>query len=456
MRLIVVAALILVCFGPLKIDGADPIRDQYLEPNSLHCLSTSMNFKLSDDPDTSDIERETRLAIWLYTGKTNERVDFSWNKGNTYVEINYEQYHVAATTIYGENKLPLLYQIDQPFLAVPDPRYNDVPYKRNYTFTVSCTFPAVYRKNTTGDTVDNGGGHGGEDIMDPAEFVKFEVEGLKGARSARIGDELTFALALKDTAVYSRLLPSECRYFDPSDDQSLEFVKKGCPAPVPDVDGSYFGTISRQGETSYELKFKAFSFKNKARSQLGIECVVTLCIDENKDNCEKPDCWPYERVQAGTAEPIQGGTGEPVQGGTGEPVQGGTGEPIQGGTGEPIQGGTGEPIQGGTGEPPVQGGDGRPRKARSVLMRFNLADGNRLRADPPDTMTQKTVFDVESEPVCDNTSLFNTLYGVIGGLVVFSVVLLLTLVFVIYTSRQRKNVVTYPAVFSTAGPSGAI
>jgi len=459
----------------------------YVQDGSVQCLSDGVYFVLSTDPATSELYAETGLNITLYTGYDNIPVT-SFDPITGQVNLSYAQYQIVATTAYGPNARPLLYNVDQPFLAVPlpgGPNYN-------YTFGVYCTVPATYNVNiTTNTTDDDHGDHGGE-VVDPKDHITTQLNGLRPDQTTVLGDPLTYVIATKDNT-YAALLPVNCKYYDPQNElQTLPFVSDSCPRPFPDDPDGYFGTIQRIDQTRYELNFKAFSFDDNQNSFLGIDCDIQLCISNDVDNCYK-SCWGGQEPST-EAPPTTGeettGTSEEFNATTSEATteaivstvettsegptsQAATTEVATTEAATTEAAATEATTEASTEATAVSTAASTEATAVStaasteatavstvatteatneapppLVLRVKRASGDVRDSDPPTSTTieDKLMFKVDmpgtdpsgSQPICNDTGLLTSLYAVIGVLAVLIAVLVLTLVYLMCIGRRRK------------------
>jgi len=398
---------------------------QYVEPNSVKCEGKGMTFVFSNDPAKSDLWLETQLNIKLLTNG-EEVVPPDFDKATRTVSLTYAktQYKMKVQTVYGPNKLPLMYHVEQPFVAQPVPDPGDPTKKlRNYIFTVYCTIPAGTKLDTGAPSTDPGHGDPGDGIVKPEEHVNVEVEGKKEGGNV-FGDKLTYKIGVKD--LYSDMLPVNCKYENAQNlAQNVPFVTDGCPRKFPEEKDSYFGKMARTEQGKYELPFKAFSFDYSKDSFLQISCEVLLCLEQNAGPCSKP-CW-------GPASPPDPPADDPGNPPGGDPP-----------AGEP-EADPGNPPDGG----PPEGNGLQNRNARPVLARikFDLVNGMAGNGYP-DSMTHKTILNVfkagspgpSSSRLCDDVQLLTALYGVIGALAVLLLVMLVTLIYLLYIARRRKAI----------------
>jgi len=270
---------------------------EYIRPGSVVCNRLGVYFKLSEDAQKSDLYNETHLQIDLYTNSNHKKVadaDFSMQSGQ--VILAYTDYQFDAKISYGPDHIPILINIEQPFYAVPKP---GVSAKRNFTFSVFCTVPAIYPVNTTNTTADIHAAPRG-DIINPTDHVSASINGLKPGNTTKIGDHLTYTVFLNDNT-YAALLPVNCKYYNPNNEvQNVPFVSDNCPRVFPQDPDAYFTTMVKKNATSYEINFRAFSFETTSKSVLGISCDLQLCITQNYDACYKP-CWGGPAPPTGTA-----------------------------------------------------------------------------------------------------------------------------------------------------------
>lgn len=368
---------------------------QYVEPGSVQCLSTEIDFRLTTDPAKSDLAKETGLQVTLHT---DDKIITQFVPGSPAVRVPYSEFQIQATIAYGPSKRPLLYFINQKFWAIP---ISGKP--RNYTFNVTCTIAAAYVDDKVFNTTDDGhGDHGGGTVV-PTDHVEVKLSGLRSDGTATLGDKLKYTVNLKDN-FYAGLLPVTCKYYNPANQaDSINFVSNSCPDQFPKDPDGYFETMTSKTTSTYELNFRAFQFTADLNSIVGIECDFLLCIQQNEAACRKP-CWltmvaPGATTAAATAPP--------------------------------------------------------PRNRRFIF-RFDTApiaqSQNSLQDDPKSlTINEKTLFAVNQEPdkeaICPNNELLTALYGIIGGLALLVVVLLLTLIYMLCIGRRRKvEQETYPTI----------
>jgi len=259
---------------------------EYILPGSVQCTSTGVYFAFSEDPTKSDLYKDTKLKIDLYTSSKNKKVadaDFDITSGK--VSLAFKDYQFDATVSYGPDHRPLLDNIEQPFYAVPKA---GTASKHNYTFGVYCTVPASYPVNIinkTDNTFTNEVA-----IINPKDHISVDINGLKSGNIAKLGDHLSYTVSLTDDT-YAALLPVNCKFFNPNQEgQNLPFVSDSCPRVFPTDPDAYFQTMVKKNATSYEINFRAFTFASAATSALGISCDLQLCITQNIDYCYKP-CW---------------------------------------------------------------------------------------------------------------------------------------------------------------------
>jgi len=397
-------------------------KTQYVEPNSVLCEAKGMTFTFSKDATKSDLWAETALNIKLFT-KEQEVVapDFDKASGKVTLEYKTTKYNMRVYTVYGPNKIPLMYHLEQPFVAQPVPADPPDPAKklRNYIFTVYCTIPAGTKLDTGAPSTDPGHGDPGDGIVNPKDHVSAELVGARDGGSF-FGDPLTYKVSIKD--LYSDMVPVNCKYENGANfDQNVPFVVDGFPRSFPEEKDSYFGKMARTEKGKYELKFKAFSFDYTKDSLLQISCELLLCLEQNAGPCAKT-CW-------GPASPPDNPGEDP-----GSPPGGGPPE------GEP-EADPGNPPDGG---PP---GGLHSRNARPVLARVKFDLVNGLAGNGyPDSMTHKTILNVfkagstgpSSSRLCDDVQLLTALYGVIGALAVLLLVMLVTLIYLLYVARRGK------------------
>jgi len=423
---------------------------QYVEPGSVQCLSTEIDFSLSTDPAQSDLYRETLLQVTLYTdGKTVTQ----FTPGSAPVKIPYAEFQIQATTAYGPNKRPRMYFVNQQFRAEP---ISGGP--RNYTFSITCTIQAAYVDQSVFNTTDDGhGDHGGGTVV-PTDHVEAKVSGLRPDRTVTLGDPLTYIVDLTDN-VYAGLLPVTCRYYNPSNTaQSINFVTNNCPEQFPEDPEGYFTPMRSTTPNTYELSFRAFSFTQDLNSIVGIECDMLLCIDQNHADCSK-GCWgattiaPATMTTAATTETpstaaattetttTAAGTTETT---TTQAATESTTVTTEAPTTTTTEAASTTTTEASTTETTTSGN--QPR-ARRFVIRFDTAPivqkQNSLQDDPKSvTINDKTLFTVnqgpQKEAICANNELLTALYGIIGGLALLVVVLLLTLIYMLCIGRRRK------------------
>jgi len=280
-------AIFVLLLAVIEIGCAET--NNYVVPGSIQCKgNTGVYFELSKDPKTSDLYNQTHLEIDLYTsGHHKKIVDADFNIQSGKVDLSFKDYEFDATIQYGPNKKPLLYLIEQPFYAVPKSGLT----KRNYTFAVYCTVPAVYPVHIINKTDESHVDHRNNVIIDPSDHVAVNIVGLRSDNTSKLGDSLIYTVFLKDSA-YASLLPDTCNFFNPNNPplQKMPFVTDKCPRIFPPDPESFVTTMIKVNEAKYEIHFRAFSFDPYKWSVLGIRCTLQLCIAQNRDSCDQP-CW---------------------------------------------------------------------------------------------------------------------------------------------------------------------
>jgi hypothetical protein len=387
-------------------------QQHYVQEGSVQCGAIGVQFDFSKD-DSSDLYRKTKFDIKLYTGSENTPLkDEDFKSGIENVKMKYADYKMEYTTAYGPNKVPLLYNIEQPFLAVPS---SDVGINQNFTFTVYCTIPATVKLNTSSNTSDNGdGGHDG-DVINPKAHVSAVLNGLRKDGGSVYGDRLKYTLSIKD--VYSSLLPISCKYYNPQNEQqTIPFVSDGCPRPFPDDADGFFGKMKRIKDDEYELNFRAFTIDSGENSLLGLSCDVVLCLEQNPIPCSRA-CWgPVPPPPApSTASTATASTATASTATASTP-----------------------PVK--IIEVPDPDGD-----SNAASHHIDSINGLRSKADP-DAVNMKTILkvtmksasDPNSTPLCKDNELLTALYAVVGALAVLVFVLVLTLIYLLYAARRRK------------------
>jgi hypothetical protein len=350
----------------------------------------------------------------------------------------------------------LLYNIEQPFYAVPLAGIS----ARNYTFGVYCTVQAYDNINVTTNTTDNGHGDHGGDIVNPSDHVDTKLGGLRPDGSSVLGDPLTYTISLSDD-VYASVIPVNCVYYNPSNEaQNVPFVSDSCPRQFPEDPDGYFGTIKQVSATEYLLNFRAFSFETTANSFLGIDCDLQLCIHDNAGMCTSA-CWGATTVGStastsaattSTRRPTTSTTTEPTTTTTEEATTETTTEEA---TTETTSETTTEEA---TTETTTEQGPVPVRlQFRAQFHSIVKRDAGGLKSDGnPDSVTDKKLFSVKipgvdpddpcdkPQPVCD-TSALTALYVVVGILATLTAVLVLTLAYLIV--RRRGNKVDHHGIY---------
>jgi len=360
--------------------------------------------------------------------------------------LSYENYAIQATTAYGPNKRPVLYNVDQPLYAVPK---QGSGIGRNYSFGIFCTIPAYYNVNVTTNTTDDGHGDHGGSVVEPKDHVEAKLGGLRADGSSILGDRLTYTVHLKDNT-YASLIPVTCKYFNPSNEvQNIPFVLNSCPQPFPDDPDGYFSNIQRSSNMGYDLNFRAFSFDTAANSMLGIACDILLCIDKNKGDCNLP-CWGGP-TGAPTSSAASTSTGETsTSGATTSEATTSEATTSEATTSEATTSASSTTEETTSASSSTEATPG-PKRNRRFVLRFEpgvnmnqatLKDQN----DPVSvTINEKNSFPVklpgsetDSHAICENSVLLTALYGIIGGLGLLTVILLITLVYLLCIGRRHK------------------
>lgn len=432
MKLFVFSTLLLACFEIAF--GQYVPKTQYVVPQSVDCFSTGIGFQLSLDAATSDLFAETKLAVTLYTAGDKEVTVFDPATGK--VNISFAEFGIIATTAYGPNERPILYNVEQPFWAIPKATPN-----RNYTWLVSCSIPAYSDIQVFGNTTDDGHGDHGGDVVNPKDHVSAEIIGLGPDSTVALGTKLTYRVFLKDDK-FGSFVPVSCKFYNPNkESQLVSFVANSCPIIFPTDPDSYFGTVTRTDPKNYELSFRAFAFENTPTAFLGLDCDLLLCLDTNKADCDKA-CWgPPGSTTVGpttTAGTESTGTTGTEETSTSVASTETTGSTESESTTTATE--TETSSEASTTVLP-------PRHKRSVV---DSADAVQ---DKPKattaTVKENTLFKVnlagtdactptKTESVCNNTDQLTALYGVIGALAVLTLFLVLTVVWMLCTGRHRK------------------